>query len=65
MTTVMPPICYDCIHFHDDPEATKLTCNAFPKGIPLKILLGKADHRRPIKGDNGLQYQDKATSAHA
>jgi hypothetical protein len=35
------------------------TCDAFPKEIPSEILTGRFDHRKPYKGDNGLQWKVK------
>lgn len=37
-----------------------LTCDAFPGGIPSEIWQGKADHRRPYSGDNGLRWAPAA-----
>jgi len=33
------------------------TCKAFPKGIPEKILVGKFDHTRPWRGDDGIRFE--------
>lgn len=54
MTTIGPPICYDCSR-EFDPET--MTCLAFPAGIPIDILHSRADHRRPFAGDNGVQFE--------
>lgn len=32
-------------------------CEAFPKGIPQKILDGTIDHKEPVAGDNNIQWQ--------
>jgi hypothetical protein len=46
------PICHSCKHWNKD-----LTCKAFPSGIPRGILVGYIDHTKPVKGDNGIQYE--------
>lgn len=33
-----------------------LTCSAFPDGILQAIIDNETDHRKPVKGDNGLQF---------
>lgn len=32
-------------------------CVAFPDGIPNKIAFGNDLHTKPVKGDNGIQYE--------
>jgi len=40
--------------------AIGLPCEAFPAGIPIGILYGAIDHRRPVPGDAGLLYEPNA-----
>jgi hypothetical protein len=47
--------CLECKHFSKKP----ITCGAFPKGIPKKILDGKFSHVKPYKGDHGIQFEPK------
>jgi hypothetical protein len=54
--TRRPPICVYCQHLNADKNATKLTCRAFPAGIPESILDNQADHRQPIPGDHSLTF---------
>jgi hypothetical protein len=40
-----------------------MTCDAFPDGIPRKILVGDDSgnrplHDKPYKGDNGIRYEE-------
>lgn len=49
------PICEGCKHNNGDD-----TCTAFPDGIPLKITLSELDHRLPVKGDNGIQFEARS-----
>ena len=46
--------CIRCKNYRRDG-----TCKAFPEGIPEEILLNKKDHRKPIEGDNGIQFDPK------
>lgn len=55
-----PPICMACIHLNPKDRLRNDTvkkCDAFPKGIPAEILMRGGDHRRPFKGDQGIQFE--------
>lgn len=59
---VEPPssaLCRLCRHFRG-PSASRLTCDAFPLGIPRAVLDGRADHRRPYPGDDGIRFEPVA-----
>lgn len=50
--------CHACRHFRgrrsfDEP----FTCDAFESGIPDEVFSNKRDHRQPIEGDNGIQWE--------
>jgi|GEM_PF-4224343 len=49
--------CFGCQWFHKEAG---VTCDAFPKGIPLIILLGERDHSVPFSldgvDDGGLVF---------
>lgn len=49
------PLCLICRNFIDDPD--NMICRAFPDGIPFPILSNAADHRKPYKDDNGIQFE--------
>ena len=48
------PLCLYCKHFIE-----MWYCKAFPKEIPDVILRYEHDHKTPIEGDNGIQYEPK------
>ena len=51
------PLCMQCKHLDENPEATKNTCDAYPEGIPDEIFLSKVIHREPYDGDHGIQFE--------
>ncbi len=61
MTTYAAPECMRCKHLHEpaDEYTGPLTCDAFPQGIPLKILHGRS-HRVPYPGDKGIRFEPRA-----
>jgi hypothetical protein len=36
-----------------------LHCRAFLDGIPEKIVTGEVSHKKPFKGDHGIQYEPR------
>jgi hypothetical protein len=34
-----------------------MKCEAFPYGIPFAIRAGVVDHRKPVDGDRGIQFE--------
>jgi hypothetical protein len=46
------PVCNHCAYNKFDGN-----CFAFPLGIPDEILSGKNNHKKPFKGDNGIQFE--------
>ena len=56
MPSYEPPICLKCAHY-DWEDQEKMSCKAFPKGIPKAITQGEHDHKVPYKGDKGIQYR--------
>lgn len=46
------PVCVECVHLLGDGR-----CTAFPKEIPLEILLHGDPHLTPFPGDNGIQFE--------
>ncbi len=58
MTTYAKPfICIWCKHFDRTVDAIAPVCTAFPTGIPAAIITNATDHRQPVAGDNGIQYE--------
>lgn len=44
--------CSNCVHLHRGT----VSCDAF-KRIPDEILINKFNHKKPYKGDKGIQFE--------
>jgi len=47
--------CDDCKHIHDD----KITCKAYPDGVPIMILSNQVAHNKPYRNDNGILFEEE------
>lgn len=54
------PICAGCTHLFTDLLDPK--CDAFPVAIPRPILLSQVDHRNPVDGDQGIQFEPESAA---
>lgn len=53
--------CFECKRYNEAKAAKKqvFTCEAYPNGIPDKLLFNRVKHTKPFKGDGGLQFVAK------
>jgi hypothetical protein len=49
------PLCAACRYLRA-VRGGRIACDAFPLGIPRSILDGRADHRHPYPGDDGIRF---------
>jgi len=62
MTVLLrPPQCLSCARWRSPlmTGGTTQTCESYPDGIPDQIWTGRADHRQPFTGDNGLHWEPR------
>ena len=52
---IITPQCHSCKH----SQFGTLNCEAFPHGIPQNILVDAVDHKNPVPGDHGIQFEPK------
>lgn len=58
--------CDACVHLNPPPpdafwstNRPSPSCAAFPDGIPEAVFGNELDHREPLEGDHGIQFQAK------
>ena len=56
MTSLIMPICLYCTHYDRSVLRDGYFCAAFPDGIPDEIIESQLDHRDPVDGDHGIQF---------
>lgn len=53
--------CVYCKYVHSRiNENKKMTCNAFPNGIPFTIWNSEDSHKVHIDGDHGIKFEEKS-----
>ena len=61
MTSKVPSQCVACAHFRGANSAGNLACDAYPGGIPNRIVFFGSDHRVESRGDHGVRFEQKDT----
>ena len=55
MTVSYPPLCISCSHLRPKRDGL-MSCEAF-KIIPGVVVFNGLDHRQPMTGDKGIQFE--------
>lgn len=63
MTSRPDPQCIHCRHWTPPDSGDTQTCTAFPQGIPDRVWGNETDHRQPIRGDHGVQWEPDGDAA--
>lgn len=52
-------VCSRCKHWRPDDSEKGRQCAAFPRedSIPMAIWMGENNHRQPVAGDQGIQFE--------
>ncbi len=54
-----PFLCFYCSRVDLGDGTGKITCTAFPGGIPWALVATNFDHRQEWPGDNGVRFEKK------
>jgi hypothetical protein len=58
VTPIESALCLVCKYFeYKHTGRGRYICDAFPNGIPPKIMHGDFDHRNPHPKDNGIRFE--------
>lgn len=49
--------CFSCRHYRGLNAEHRMSCDAFPDGIPPEIARGEFAHTEPYPGDNGVRFE--------
>jgi hypothetical protein len=56
MKLIKPNQCENCTHYKMS-DGYRVSCRAYPEGIPIELFIGAVSHDLPYPGDSGYRYQ--------